>query len=98
MPDSFPCHLNYIIESKMIAKEHLSKLKTLFAEDGISLSDDSALEVGLWLLERARSVAVKIPSQNLPVLKKIEGEMASFRTLHKSGRVRHADAKPCKEI
>lgn len=86
-----------IIKSKMISPIRLQELKQLFSEDGFELSDRSVLEIGLWLLERAKSVAVKIPYQKIPTFKKTEGEMVSFQALHKGETVRHANAKPCKE-
>ena len=45
----------------MIPAEQLEKLKRLFAEDGITLTDAKVLEIGLWLLARVRPVLVPIP-------------------------------------
>jgi len=81
----------------MISPNRLNELKLLFEEDGVHLSDAVALEIGLWLLERARSVAVRIPPDKAHLLENIQAEMASFRTLHNGKKVRHADLKPCTE-
>ncbi|MGO9613257.1 MAG: hypothetical protein ACLPX5_09510 [Dissulfurispiraceae bacterium] len=47
----------------MISQERLEKLKQLFKEDGIDISDAHALEAGLWLLERVKAVCVPIPPE-----------------------------------
>ena len=63
---------------EMISEKQMIKLKTLFQEDGIELSDASALEVGQWLLARARLVATKIPDDKKDVFIRLKDEIASI--------------------
>ena len=72
----------------MIAAKRLDELKSLFHEDGIDLSEGAAVEVGHWLLERAKSVCVPIPPEKQCTYKNIAVEMQTFEGLHKNGLVR----------
>jgi hypothetical protein len=45
----------------MIPANRLEELKKLFAEDGITLTNAEALEIGLWLLARIRPVLQVVP-------------------------------------
>lgn len=45
----------------VISDERIQQLKGLFAKDGIELSEATALEIGAWLLARAKSISRAIP-------------------------------------
>jgi len=45
----------------MIPADALTKLKQMFAEDGLALTDAEALEIGLWLLGRVRPILKAVP-------------------------------------
>ena len=63
----------------MIPAERLQKLKQLFAEDGITLTDAEALEIGLWLVERVRPVLAPVPLDKLAQFAIIRSEAKAFR-------------------
>ncbi len=60
----------------MILADQLEKLKKLFAEDGITLTDAEALEIGLWLVARVRPFLKAVPL----------GKMALFGTIRSETR------------
>lgn len=51
----------------MISSKQLEKLKILFREDGIELSDAASLEVAQLLVARANVIATIIPSDKAKV-------------------------------
>ena len=59
--------------------DRLEKLKRLFAEDGITLTDAEALEIGLWLLARVRPVMKPLPLDKLTLFGKIRSEAKAMR-------------------
>ncbi len=63
----------------MIPGERLEKLKQLFVEDGIELTDAAALEIGLWLLARTRFVLGHVPLDKLAEFAIIRSEAAAIR-------------------
>ena len=67
----------------MISQERLEKLKQLFKEDGIDISDDHALEAGLWLLERVKAVCVPIPPEKEASYREIAKEIEPLWALYK---------------
>jgi hypothetical protein len=71
----------------MISSERLDHLKKLFYEDGIELSDDVALEIGIWLLERVKSVSTQIPNEKEPLFRKISAEITLLRSLYKNEKL-----------
>jgi hypothetical protein len=73
----------------MISSQRLAQLKQLFKEDGIELSDGAALEIGIWLIERVKSIKLNIPPEKEASLRKIIEEMMLFRSLYKSKKVRN---------
>jgi hypothetical protein len=81
----------------MISSKQLEQLKILFQEDGIEISDEIAVKAGHWLLERARSVCLPIPSDKLSTYQNIIEEMKVFRGLHKKETVRDNPKNTCKE-
>jgi len=60
----------------MIPNERLQKLKQLFAEDGIVLSDAEALQIGLWLLARISLVITPVPLDKRALFDKMRSEAA----------------------
>lgn len=65
----------------MIPANRLEKLKLLFAEDGITLTDAEALEIGHWLVARVRPVLHPVPLD----------KMAQFATIRSEAKaIRHA--------
>src|SRR5713101_4367038 len=44
----------------MIPADQLARLKKLFAEDGVTLTDDQALSIGLWLTARVGAVLRRV--------------------------------------
>jgi hypothetical protein len=63
----------------MIPADRLEKLKHLFSEDGITLSDAEALEIGLWLLARVKPVLRPVPLDKLELFATIRGETNAIR-------------------
>lgn len=63
----------------MISPRRLEALKNLFQEDAIQISDADVLEVGHWLLKRARSVCDPIPSDKQAIYQNIVDEMRVFK-------------------
>lgn len=59
--------------------DQLGKLKRLFADDGLALTDEAALEIGLWLLARVRNVLTPVPLDRLGTIDIIRDEVASSR-------------------
>lgn len=58
-----------------ISKERLEELRKIYKEEtGKEMSMDAALEVGIWLLERARSVARPIPEEKVHIFEEIKKE------------------------
>src|SRR5690348_4929110 len=72
LTDLYQACLAYNISSQ------LKKLKELFREDGIELTDAQALEIGLWLLARVRPI-MRSPSGDKELLKSIEEEIGAIR-------------------
>ena len=72
--------------------DRLEKLKNLFAEDGITLTDREALEIGLWLIARVQSVLTSVPLDKMALFAKIKNETKltryelPFVSLYKSRR------------
>jgi hypothetical protein len=62
-----------------IPADRLLKLKQLFAEDGISLTDAQALEIGLWLLARVKPVLRPVPLDKMELFATIRNEAAAIR-------------------
>ncbi len=81
----------------MISMKRLNQLGQLLHDDGIELSDDSLLGVGLWLLERARSINFQIPSDKLFLYQKICKEIALSRSLYNDEKMRNHGPKQCSE-
>ena len=63
----------------MIPAERLEKLKKMFAEDGITLSDAEALEIGIWLVARVRPVLRSIALDKMALFATIRGETEAIR-------------------
>jgi hypothetical protein len=63
----------------MIPTDRLEKLKELFAEDGITLTDAEALEIGLWLVARVRPILKPIPLDKITLIPIIRGETKAIR-------------------
>ncbi|HUI28838.1 MAG TPA: hypothetical protein VLX91_01385 [Candidatus Acidoferrales bacterium] len=68
----------------MIYQERLEKLKQLFREDGIEISDAAALEAGLWLIERVKAVCVPIPPEKEALYHEIAREIEPLWALYKN--------------
>ncbi len=81
----------------MISQKQLTQLKMLFREDDVEISDEAAVEVGHWLLERARSVCRPIPPDKLSTYRNIVEDMRAIHGLHKEGTVRDNHGTPCRE-
>ena len=64
----------------VISAERLEKLKELFAEDGIELTDVEALEIGLWLLARIQPVFTSVPLDKMPLFATIKEEEKAIRS------------------
>jgi hypothetical protein len=83
----------------MVPAERLQKLKQLFAEDGITLTDAEALEIGLWLVERVRPVLAPVPLDKMAQFAIIRNEAKAIRyatpfiNLHEWRR-KHVKNKP----
>jgi hypothetical protein len=73
----------------MISSGRLEELKRLFKEEGLELSDSAVLEVGIWLLERAKSINAEVPREKDSLFQKIITEMGHIRSLYKSKKVRN---------
>lgn len=63
----------------MIPLDRLEELKKLFAEDGILLTNAEALEIGLWLLARTRSVFTVVTLDKAAQFAKIKRETIESR-------------------
>jgi hypothetical protein len=63
----------------MIPANRLDELKTLLAEDGITVTDADVLEIGLWLLSRIRPVLTVVPLDKVAEFDTIKGEMETIR-------------------
>ena len=63
----------------VISPDRLLKLKQLFAEDGISLTDAEALEIGLWLLARVKPILRPIPLDKMGLFATMRSEFAAIR-------------------
>jgi hypothetical protein len=63
----------------MIPADRLEKLKKLFAEDGITLSDAEALEIGLWLVARVRPVLRSVPLDKMALFATMRSEAEAIR-------------------
>jgi len=63
----------------MIPADRLEKLKELFAEDGITLTNAEALEIGLWLVARARPVPKPVPLGKMVLFAIIRSEAKANR-------------------
>jgi hypothetical protein len=63
----------------MIPADQLTKLKLLFAEDGITLTDADALEIGLWLVARVRPILAPVPLDKMDFFATIRSETTAFR-------------------
>ncbi len=81
----------------MISKTRLEKLKKLFKEDGIDISDAAALEAGLWLIERAKAVCVPIPPEKEALYHEISEEIKRIWALYKKPDPADNRTDPCKE-
>jgi hypothetical protein len=66
-------------DGAMIPADRLEKLKQLFAEDGITITDTEALEIGLWLLARVKPVLRPIPLDKMESFATIKGEARTIR-------------------
>lgn len=83
----------------MISPERLEKLKQIFVDDGVTLTDAKALEIGLWLLARIRPVLTPIPLDKRGEFTIIKGEIEAIRrktpfvNLH-DWRRKHVKNKP----
>jgi len=64
----------------MIPADRLEKLKTLFAEDGITLTDAEALEIGLWLVARVGPVLTSVPLDKMALFATIREKAKMMRT------------------
>jgi len=73
----------------MISSQRLAQLKQLFKDDGIELSDQAALEIGIWLIERVKSISLRIPPGKEASFQKNVEEMMLFRSLYKTKKVRN---------
>ncbi len=62
----------------MIPADRLERLKQLFAEDGITLTDAQALEVGLWLLAKVGPALKPVPLDKILLFGKIRNEMKAI--------------------
>ncbi len=71
----------------MISQERLGKLKQLFKEDGIDISDAHVLEAGLWLIERVKAVCVPIPPEKESLYHEIAEEIKPFWALYKPPKI-----------
>lgn len=65
----------------MIPRKQLNKLKHLFAEDGIALTDAEALDVGLWLIARVRPVIKSVPLDKMALFATMRGEIETIRKI-----------------
>lgn len=63
----------------MIPAEQLEELKQLFSEDGITLTDPEALEIGLWLLERIRPILKPVPLDKSVLFATMKREVTGIR-------------------
>ncbi len=81
----------------MISQERLEKLKELFKEDGIDISDAHTLDAGLWLLERVKAVCIPIPPEKETLYHEIVKEIEPLWALYKKSSLADNRAKPCKE-
>ena len=63
----------------MIPPEGLAALKQLFAEDGITLTDAQALEIGLWLLARVKPILRPIPLDKMELFATMRSEAEDVR-------------------
>ena len=63
----------------MIPADRLETLKQLFAEDGITLTDAQALEIGIWLVARVRPVLAPVPLDKMALFATIRSETKAIR-------------------
>ena len=63
----------------IIPADRLEKLKQLFAEDEIRLTDAKSLEIALWLLARVRPVLRPVPLDKMELFATIRGEAKAIR-------------------
>ena len=63
----------------MIPDDRLEKLKQLFVEDGITITDKEALEIGLWVVARVRSVLQPLPLDKLALFATIKDDTKAMR-------------------
>jgi len=67
----------------MISADQLAKLKQLFAQRGVTITDSEALQIGLWLLARVKPILRPIPLDKMPLFDTIKDETAKFREKHR---------------
>jgi hypothetical protein len=88
----------------MIPANRLEELKKLFAEDGITLTNAEALEIGLWLVARIRPVLAVVPLDKAAQFGRIKRETKTMRrktpfvNLSKWRRTRHKKQNPPQSI
>jgi hypothetical protein len=63
----------------MIPADRLEKLKKLFADDGITLTDAEALAIGLWLVARVPPVLTSVPLDKIALFATIRDEARAMR-------------------
>ena len=67
----------------MISADQLAKLKQLFAQRGVTITDSEALQIGLWLLARVKPILHPIPLDKMQLFDKIKDETANLRKKHR---------------
>jgi len=81
----------------MIPVDQLEKLKKLFAEDGITLTNAEALQIGLWLVARARPVLKPIPLDKMALFATIRSEAKAMRRMTPFVNLYEWRRKKCKK-
>jgi hypothetical protein len=81
----------------MIPAAQLEKLKKLFAEDGTTLTDAEALEIGLWLVARVKPVLVPVPLDKMAFFGTIKRETNALRLRTRFVNLFAWRCKPCKK-
>jgi hypothetical protein len=81
----------------MIPADRLENLKKLFAEDEITLTDAEALEIGLWLVARVKSVLTSVPLDKMALFGTIKKETNALRRRMPFVNLSEWRRKPCKK-
>ena len=85
------------ILKRMIPAAQLEKLQRLFAEDGVTITETEALEIGLWLISRVKPVLVPVPLDKMAQFATIRKELKAVRRTTPFANLFESRRKQCKK-